>query len=202
MDDEEPKRGRGRPKGSQNKEREGLSTDPGQIRRRIRRKGNKLHKEIELLAEVQGKPLDEWDDEELARGRTRDKNGGWSGRPPMWITPKIRQEALKRFEQGTLEKMRGKYNTAIEVIETIMTSTEVDYETGKPVVSPQTRLDAAKFVVNQVVGTPKARVEVDAGDNLSSILASALVNPDGKPSLPGGVIDGEVVDDDEEGDGE
>lgn len=202
MDDEQPKGKAGRPQGSQAKDRSNVSKDPRHIRARIRRKGNRLDAELELLAEVT-KPLEEWDEEELARGRTRDKNGGWSGRPPKWITPKLRQEALKRFEQGTLEKMRGQFGHAIDVVESLMKSTDVDYETGKPIVSPQTRLDAAKFVINQVMGTPKARVEVDAGDNLSNILAGALVNPDGLPALPGGYdLDGEVVEDDEDGAGE
>jgi hypothetical protein len=77
-----------------------------------------------------------------------------------------------------------------------MTSEEVD-EKGRPIVDAGTRLRAATFIVEHVLGKPKAVVEIGGEDFTRAALASAIILDDG---MPQGhlVIEGEYEEADEE----
>lgn len=158
-----------------------LSTKPTAIRARLRRKN--ADRDIEMLANSR-KPLDEWDIEELARGRPRDSNGKFTGHPPKWITPAILKEAQRRFQGEAIRKMSGFVGSSIKVIASIMMDPDQD---------AKLRMEAAKFIIEHVIGKATTRVEIEAGENARMMLAAALVMPDGQGGYQpaGGIIEGE-----------
>lgn len=122
------------------------------------------------------KPLDEWDPEELARGRLRDKNGGWGGSAPKWISGEIHEEAMDRFTSIVKTGMRVAALDGIQVVQDILRNEEIDNR-GRPQVAPSTKLQAAQFLIEHVVGKPTQRIEQDISVKLQGILASVMVNP-------------------------
>jgi hypothetical protein len=167
-----------------------------QIRARARRAG-KIHKEeMEKLY----KPLEEWDEEELARGRPKASDGTFRGSSPQWITREIHEAAMTRFK-GIIEgKMRGETVEAMKLIHKVLTDEEVD-EKGRPLVSAGTKLDAAKFLIEHAVGKPTQRVETDISVRLQGLLAVATVGPGSMPLLPAGEFDWDL-DSEEADDGD
>lgn len=176
------------------------SQRPRAARRRLRENVDRLEEEIgKDIAVVYQKPIEEWDWEELSKGRPRDKSGGFSGRRPTWITPAVSAEAKRRMRQLTEEQLMAHAEEAIDVLRDLMTDNNED-DFGKPHVPASVKLDAAKYILNHVIGTPKARVEVQETNPLRDLMADVLVNPDGEPSHI--IIEGEVVEDDDEDGGE
>jgi hypothetical protein len=187
-----------------------LSSSKKQVRARMKRKarykrGDKGAKEKRHLI----KPIEEWDAEELARGRPRNKAGNFQGRAPSWITREVHEESMTRFRQFVRDGMNLHTNIALETIGEILASDETD-ENGKPIVPASTKLDASKFLVEHVLGKPKQRVETDISVRLQGMMASSIITP-GEfklPALPnakaltsprmGEIVDAEVVDDDED----
>lgn len=160
-----------------------LSTKPQAARARMRRSGNKLDRDMKILADSR-KPVEEWDMEELARGRPKDADGHFRGAPPKWITPIVLGEAKRRLGVESYRLLSGHITDAINVMHKLMMSTERDAD-GKPIVDARTRMQAAMFIIEQVMGKAKARVEVDTNDNTRTFLAGALKVVDN---------DGELVD--------
>lgn len=145
---------------------------PKQIRARARRAGKIHAAELEKLY----KPIEEWDEEELARGRPRAKDGTFKGASPSWITREMHEAAMARFK-GIIEgKMRGETVTAMALLHSILTNEEVD-EKGRPVVNASTKLDAAKFLIEHAVGKPTQRQEMDISVRLQGLLAAATAGP-------------------------
>lgn len=130
------------------------------------------------------KPVEEWDAEELARGRPRDKNGGFQGKPPRWITRELHEESMTRFRQVIRDGMNTRTNDALTVIKNILDDDERD-ENNKPIVSASTKLDAAKFLVEHVLGKPKQHIETDISVRLQGLLATSVVNGTGLPAPMG-----------------
>ncbi len=180
-----------------------LSTKPSQIRNRARRRMNGWNDEAENYLTAIGKPIEEWDLEELARGRPRAVDGTFKGKAPEWLTPVIMREAKRRLMDHTFGQLAGHVDTAITTIANLIADDSFD-ENGRPIVDARTKLAAAQFIIENVIGKPKAIVEVEAADTVRQFLAGALVmsNEDMRPAHP--VIDGqfdvdgeEEVDDDE-----
>lgn len=194
--------------GGRPKDESKLSQDPAQIRVRLRRaaKGDKkrdgrMKRDMEMLYR---KPIEEWDLEELARGRCRASDGTFKGRPPSWITPAVQQEAKRRLLDETFGKMAGHIDIAVRTIKDLMTSEEVD-ENGKPIVDARTKLAAATFTIEHILGKPKAVIEIGPDDFTKQAIAAAIVLDDGREQdetrfelEAGGVIEGEFEDLDEE----
>lgn len=163
-----------------------------QKRARARRKAKKAEA---ALADVY-KPLEEWDEEELARGRPRDHNGNFQGKAPGWISRELHEEAVKQFTEYSRGEVRGLVPKALATIQIILESDEVD-EKGRSVVPYATKLDAAKWVVEHLVGKPTQRLEADISVRLQAVLASALVNPDATGELVA-AIDADAWEDEDE----
>ena len=155
----------GRPITSKNKK---------QIRQRARRKMKVALDEVELLYD--GRGIDTWDMEELARGRPRAVDGTFKGKAPAYINRSIHEQIVKRFEEIVREEMNGHTVEALKVIGELLKSVEVD-EKNKPIVAAGTKLDAAKFLIEHVIGKPKQRMETDISVKLQAILGSSMVNP-------------------------
>lgn len=170
-----------------------VSEKPSAARRRMRKSADNIDRDIQILYK---KPMEEWDMEELARGRPKGEDGKFRGPRPTWITPVILREAQDRLRQLTKDELATYAGDAVRVMVELMKDDSVDMETGKAVVSPKTRLDAAKYVLDQIIGKPTNPVEVTGNVTLQHLMGSILVNPDGAQAHP--VLDGEVVDDDED----
>lgn len=188
------KRKRGRP---------AKSTDPKQIRARARRKQLKADEALALLH----KPIEEWDDEELARGRPRAKDGTFKGKTPQWINRKVHEEAVRRFQQVVRNDMNVHTIAGLKVLGQLLEDEECDAN-GKPIVPPSVKAGVAQFLVEHVIGKPTARVEQDISVRLQAVLGAAIINPDeaGNDGLPTagfvgpgpGVIDVESWEDDDD----
>jgi hypothetical protein len=177
--------------GGRPKDESKLSQEPHQIRNRLRRKGRKFQQDLEKYMDVAyQKPISEWDIEELARGRPRDKGGFFRGRTPMWITPAVQQEAKKRLLNETMGKLSHHIDSAVVAIGELITSEEVD-DKGKPIVDARTKLAAAQFIIENFLGKPKAIIEIGATDETKALLAQAIVLDDGRPQDEPIVLEGE-----------
>jgi hypothetical protein len=154
--------------------------------------------DIAILANHR-KPLEEWDTEELARGRPRDQNGKFTGAPPKWITPALVTEAKRRLQVRAFGDLAVCVNDAIKAVHRIIVSTAVD-DTGHPIVSAGDKLRAAQFVIEMVLGKAKQRVDLEAGDTLRAMLAGALVMPDGRPFIEGTSWESDDEDDEDDDD--
>jgi hypothetical protein len=157
---------------------ERLSKNPAQVRNRIRRRAHDLDRDVAILYK---KPIEEWDLEELARGKPRNKKGNFSGRPPVWITPLIVKEAKRRLMDETFGDLAGYAKLALDVLQKLMKSEEVDAN-GRPLVDAKTKLTASIFVLEHILGKPKAVIELeDPKENQRMALAAAIVLDDGQP---------------------
>lgn len=156
---------------------DGKLLTPKQIRARARRRGKRSEimsdQEIEYLYQ---KPLDEWDMEELAHGRPRNSRGQFSGPAPKWITAAVHEEAMEKYTAAVKTDMRATTKDALGVLNWIINNDEVD-EKGKLVIPAGTKLDAAKFLIEHVVGKPTQRIESDVSVKLQGILGQVMVNP-------------------------
>jgi hypothetical protein len=179
----------------------GLSVEPQQIRARMRRRGVNMTRDVNLYIEhAYKRPVSEWDLEELARGRPRNSAGTFSGAPPKWITPVVMAEAKRRLAQNAFGELAVHLPLAIKVIVKLMESKALD-DKGRPLVDAATKAKCAMFIVEHVVGKPKASIDISGTDVVGSFLANALVLDDGDPAHP--VVDGqfyETPEDDEEED--
>lgn len=175
-----------------------LSARPAAARRRLRQKTEKLTNEILRDIEVvYQKPVREWDWEELSKGCPRDPiDGSFPKGKPQWITPAITAEVQRRMREYTEQELMTHALDAIGTLKDLIHNDELD-DFGKPVVSATVKLNAATYIINHVIGTPKPRVDTGPGDQLAGFLADVLVNPDGEPSH-GMIIEGSVVEEDDD----
>jgi hypothetical protein len=166
-----------------------------QIRARARRK---MKIGSDELKQLYGRPIEEWDHEELARGRPRAKDGTFKGKSPAFIDRVLHEQIVKRFEEVVREEMNGHTIDALKIIGLILNDETVD-EKDRPIVAAGTKLDAAKFLVEHVIGKPKTRMESDISIKLQGILGHAMVNPgsDGGFELTQGYIEAQSSEEDD-----
>lgn len=169
-----------------------LSEKPEAVRARIRRRSEVVAEDIEMLY---SKPVEEWDLEELARGRPRHPTGGFRGPRPKWITSTVLAEAQRRLKERAFEGLSVNVDSAVKVMAELMSNQDTN-EFGDYMVPAKVKLDAATFIVEQVLGKAKQSVELGANDSMRNMLATVMVNPDGNPSHQ--VIEGMIVEDGEE----
>jgi hypothetical protein len=152
------------------------SMTPKQIRARARR-GHGMNaitaREQQALLR---KPMEEWDLEELARGRPKDKNGRFSGAAPKWITREMHEKSIDLFKSMIRTDMQSMTVKALKVLENILDDDEYD-DKGKPAVPPGVRVDIAKFLLEHLIGKPTQPIEADISLKLQGVLASVLVQP-------------------------
>lgn len=148
-----------------------------QVRARTRRKLEKGQKvDPEDFEAWSGKPIEEWDIEELAKGRPRDARGGFRGAPPKYMPRAVHERIAERFKMLVRDQMNANSVQALGVISNLLTNDEVD-DKGKPIVPPGTKLDAAKWLVEHVIGKPVQPTTTDVSVKLQGILGSVMVNP-------------------------
>lgn len=171
---------------------------PKQMRARARRNKRIPDEELRKLY----KPVEKWDAEELARGRPRAKDGTFKGKPPAFIDRALHEQIIRQFETVVRGEMNRHTVKALVVLEKILED-ETEDEKGRPIVPAGTKLDAAKFLVEHILGKPKQRVETDISVKLQGILATAMVNPsqvnEGQYELTQGYVEAQSWEDDDEG---
>src|SRR5690606_38165825 len=86
---------------------EGKLLTPKQIRARARRR----MKRAELMStqefEALHKPIEDWDLEELARGRPRNSRGTFSGPKPKWVNREIHEKAMEMYKAAVKSEMNS-----------------------------------------------------------------------------------------------
>lgn len=188
----------------------GYSMSEKQIRARARRKASKHQRIAQSELETLYKPLDEWDLEELARGRPRAVDGTFKGRPPAYISREVHEKAMEKFRDMVRGEMQVYTVDALKLLGKIIDEDDTD-DKGRPLVSASVKLEAVKFLLEHVVGKPKQPVEADISVKLQGILGAALVNPGDmasfNPASPasaralgrGEVIEAELDEEEEDG---
>lgn len=147
----------------------------------------------EGVAEVLEDPskVEDWDEEELRRGRRRDKNGKFTGRDPVVIPTAVYREIVRR----SLRKAEVEMSTNLEAACKTLTAICNDHEADD-----RDRINAATIILNRVMGRDATKVEVSAKTPLFLGLIQAGIVAGGQPVALGAdesdIIDGEVVDDD------
>jgi hypothetical protein len=158
---------------------------PKQIRARARRKAEKNRRELMTEQEFEAlyKPIEEWDIEELARGRPRNAEGTFRGRKPGWITREVHERSMELFVELTKSDMAALTPSALDSLRWVLTSDEVD-ERGKPIVPASAKNQASMFLLEHVVGKPKQQTQMDISVKLQGILGSVMVNPNEALAAP------------------
>lgn len=163
---------------------------------RVRRRHKAMSAELnDDIVAYYGKPVSEWDFEELQAGRTREPDGSFmmSGPTPAWITPAIMAEAQRRLKLMTRDRMGHYAGAAIAVMAKLMQSSRSDL----------VKFQAAKYILDQIVGMPTQRVDVNEGASVAEFMADFLIELDGRKHPVIEVASDEDYDeDDEEDDGE
>lgn len=157
------------------------------LSRSVERSSIRHKRDLDLYMKyVVKKPLKEWDLEELAHGKPRNRNGGFSHGPRLsLIDDQVAAEIKRRTRSKGLDEMRRHLPQAIQVMADLMTDED-----------PRIRFLAAKFIIEYGVGDPPSENERGSSSVLQGLLASALVLPSGLKAHP--TIMGEVVEEKEE----
>lgn len=137
------------------------------------------------------KPIEEWDLEELAKGRPRDSKGKFGGRTPGWITREVHEKAMEQFQLAVKSEMGQLTPSALDTLKYVLENDDVDHK-GKPVIPASAKNQAAMFLLEHVVGKPKQHVQQDISVKLQGILGSVMVNPNEAlaPADQGGKFNG------------
>lgn len=162
-------------------DRSELSTEPHRVRQRLRRGTETPERARELLG---GKPIEEWDLDELARGRPRNKAGNFFSPVPAWVTPEMREDAWQRYKEHVRGELQAGSINAVSRVRHLIDEAESD----------RVRLDASKFVLEFLLGKATQEVKGSVQLNVQALLAGMLVNPGGEPAEP--EVDYELDDDD------
>jgi len=126
--------------------------------------------------------LSGWSDEELRRGFRRDRNGGWSGRPPKVVPKRLHDELVKRVTDQAGRELRDNLVGAVRLYARVFQDNEAPLAT---------RLAAADRIVDRVLG--KAPVTVAASVTVQPWMEilDKIVMKDGADDIE----DAELVDD-------
>lgn len=160
---------------------DGKLLTPKQIRARARRrmkhkkyqtKGVITEQEFEALY----KPIEDWDLEELARGRPRNADGKFRGPAPAWITREVYEKSMEQFTAAIKTEMGAQSITALDTMRYLLDNEDVDNR-GKPIIPPSVKWQVSSFLLEHIVGKPKQHIQQDISVKLQGILGSVMVNP-------------------------
>lgn len=113
-----------------------------------------------------------WTDEEIKRGRKRDKNGGWRGRDPVVIPMALHEEAIKRTFEEAQELFREGLVPAVRYLTSIVEDNSVE---------DKDKLKAVGMILDRVLGKPVERVEINTEpDPWEEVVRVAIVS---KPAI-------------------
>lgn len=177
------------------KKREAISIDAIRERRRTRKNAshNSLERGIVRVSPTATNILcgDEdislWDEEELRAGRRKDKNGRFSGGPPVVVPKVLHDELVRRTLSRAEELMRENLYAVIEVICEIAQDKTVD---------AKDRIAASKIIIDRVMGKEPIKIEGYIKSKWEIALEGAIVSLGSSPVLD--LPDSAVRDTDDE----
>ena len=126
----------------------------------------------------------DWDDEELRRGRRRDKNGKFTGRDPVVIPTAVYREMVRRATRGAEKKMAENLEAAVDTLVAIASSQSEATE-------DKDRINAAKIILDRVLGREPIKLDHSGTPPplfLGIIQAGLVVGGTPVGSLPNGEI--------------
>lgn len=178
------------------------SLTPKQLRARARRQMRKTGRAApDTVEKLYGKPLEDWDPEELARGRVRNKRGDFSGKAPEWMTREMHENAMERFKVLVREEARVITFDAVKMLGDLVMNEDQD-ENGKPLVPWAVKADVAKFLYEHLLGKAKQPISGEINLKLQGVLANVMVDATGQRSAThraiDNIVDAEVIDDEED----
>lgn len=128
-----------------------------------------------------------WDDEELWRGRRRDKRGTFKGRDPSLVPVGVHRELNRRkFGEQAYEVSKDSVVEAVEYQVEVLRDPDAD---------PALRMRAAENIIDRVLGKATERSQVEVSVNRSpweEAIVAGLIGTDAQ------VIDVEPVEEDDE----
>lgn len=115
--------------------------------------------------------IEDLEDEELARGQLKDKNGQFRGRPPTMV-PKELVQAMRREWLGRAEsKLRAALmESGIGVLTELANDKSID---------EGVRLRAAQTIIERTMGKVPDKIELRTEDPVEALFRSILSDPRG-----------------------
>ena len=106
-------------------------------------------------------------DEELVRGRLRDKNGNFTGAPPSWVPREFHRACVRELLRRGQELWREHYLDAIAAMTNIATDPRAD---------PKDRIKAATFVIERIEGKVPERLEITAEEPWQAVISEIVAD--------------------------
>jgi hypothetical protein len=127
--------------------------------------------------------LSDWDDEELVKGRRKDKNGRFTGRPPKLLPAAYFQELTKRRFARAYQLLEGSLIDGARFLASIIRNEDAPNAD---------RLRATELLFDRILGRPKERVglSIEEPNKFQRLLMAAIVGTEEQ------VIDGEIIEGD------
>jgi hypothetical protein len=143
-----------------------------------------------------GQSLDTWDDEELMRGRRRNKHGTFTGRPAQVVPAALLRELNRRRFSRAHALMADSLVDGALMLRSVINDKKAD---------PADRIKAAELLFNRVLGKPHESVSLEVSGNESTVpwqkmMAGAIVATVEEAGLlldrerEADFVDGEIVD--------
>lgn len=111
----------------------------------------------------------DWDDEELRRGRRRDRAGGFAGVDPQVVPKAITDELTRRLLSQAEEVMRDSLVDAVKVLVEIVQGEGFE---------AKDRLTATKMIMDRVMGKEPMRLELSSDKPWQVALKGGIVSTD------------------------
>lgn len=156
--------------------KKGLSASKKQARARARRahaRQQRIGAEVDLMY----KPLDEWDEEELAQGVPRELWGRKKAGQLAWMPRAVHEQIVERYQTIMRSKIQELSLPAIKQMQALLENEEVDRR-GRPIVSANVKLSIIQMLIEHVVGKPTQRIEADLSVKMQAMLAHVMVVPE------------------------
>ena len=130
--------------------------------------------------------LKTWDDEELRRGRRRDKHGGWQGRDPIVVAKAVHDELVRRTLERANQLLIDNLEQGLQVLCDIMLDEDVE---------AKDRLTAIRMITDRAMGKEPMKLDIKGEAKWEAAIAHSIV------SLPAELVDPHINNRDEDNDG-
>lgn len=114
-------------------------------------------------------PVEDLDIEELSKGRLKDKNGNFSGRPPKFLPRQLIDAMRKEHYKRVNSVLEESLSDMVKVMRSIATDRKAD---------DATRLKAAIYVFERFMGKIPDRVNVSAESKIDDLVDEILFETD------------------------
>lgn len=140
-----------------------------------------------------GASLDDWTDEELLRGRRKNKNGNFTGRPPRFVPIEFHRELTRRRMQRATAILAYSLVDAATMLRSVVNDDEA---------LASDRIRAAEIMFDRILGRPRESVALavtSSGEEplWQRVIANAVVGSEEQAAqvIEGEIVEGELVED-------